>query len=75
MFGMGDSGTLGHLCWGMPNAKSDVWLARTNIIRRAEAKDVGVRVESPSTSLGLRFKQHIEKSIAENGDQAAADND
>ncbi|MEY2942844.1 MAG: hypothetical protein RLY97_858, partial [Pseudomonadota bacterium] len=34
-FGTGDSGMLGHLCWGMPKANEDVWLARTNIIRRA----------------------------------------
>jgi hypothetical protein len=75
MFGMGDSGALGHLCWGMPNAKSDIWLARTNIMRRVEAKGVGVRIEAPSKSLGLKFKQHIEESLGENGERTAADND
>ena len=75
MFGVGDSGALSHLCWGMPMANSDLWLARTNIIRRAETRDLGIKPEAPTASLGLRFKRHIEESISESGEQTAAEND
>ncbi len=62
-FGVGDSGALSHLCWGMPNAKEDVWLARTNIIRRAQTSDVVVKFEPPSRMSGLKFRDHIEEAL------------
>ncbi len=62
-FGVGDSGALGHLCWGMPNAKEDVWLARTNVIRRAQESDVVVPVETPAPITELRFREHVEEAL------------
>ncbi len=62
-FGVGDSGALGHLCWGMPNAKEDVWLARTNIIQRAKDNDVVVSIETPARVTALRFRDHVEEAL------------
>jgi len=74
-FGAGDSGALGHLCWGMPNADEDVWLARTNIIRRARESDVVVPVEAPTRVAELKFRDHVEEALKgkdeEQGDQPA----
>lgn len=64
-FGVGDSGQLGHLCWGMPQAQKDVWLARTNIIRRLQESAVVVKFEAPSPKIDLKFRQHIEESLNE----------
>ena len=61
-FGVGDSGALGHLCWGMPNAEEDVWLARTNVIRRARQSEVVVPLEAPKAT-ALRFREHIEETL------------
>jgi hypothetical protein len=61
-FGVGDSGALSHLCWGMPNAKEDIWLARSNIIRRASEADVVVKFEPPAKP-DLKFRDHIEESL------------
>jgi hypothetical protein len=62
-FGVGDSGALGHLCWGMPNANEDVWLARTNIIRRAQASEVVVKFEPVAKPTGLKFRDHVEETL------------
>ena len=62
-FGVGDSGSLGHLCWGMPNAKEDEWLARSNIIRRARESEVIVKFEKPTKPLDLKFKDHVEEAL------------
>jgi hypothetical protein len=74
-FGVGDSGALGHLCWGMPNAKEDIWLARTNIIRRAQERDVVVSFEAPEKATKLKFRDHIEEALKgkeeEHGDKPA----
>lgn len=62
-FGVGDSGALGHLCWGMPNAEEDVWLARTNIIRRARESEVVVPFEAPAKATELKFREHVEEAL------------
>ena len=62
-FGAGDSGALGHLCWGMPNAKEDVWLARTNIMRRARESEVVVPFELPAKATELKFRDHVEEAM------------
>ncbi len=62
-FGVGDSGSLAHLCWGMPNAGEDVWLARTNIIRRARESEVVVPFEAPAKATELKFREHIEEAL------------
>ena len=69
-FGAGDSGHLAHLCWGMPNAKEDIWLARTNIIRRAAENDSVFKFDRPSRSVELKFKEHIEEGIRESEDRS-----
>ena len=75
MFGVGDSGALGHLCWGMPHANEDEWLARTNIIRRASESEVVVPFETPAKTTELRFREHIEEALKgrdeEQGDKPA----
>lgn len=74
-FSVGDSGALGHLCWGMPNADDHVWLARTNIIRRAQESEVIVKFEPPATSAGLKFRDHVEEALKskdeEQGDKSS----
>lgn len=68
MFGVGDSGALGHLCWGMPDSSGVNWLARTNIIRRAALSDLSVKPEQPTASLDLKFQDHIEITLKNNKD-------
>ncbi len=70
-FGVGDSGSLGHLCWGMPNANEDVWLARTNIIRRAAESEVIVPVEVPAKATELKFREHVEEALRGKGEKPA----
>lgn len=67
-FGTGDSGALSHLCWGMPKDKEDVWLARTNVIRRARDNEVVVKFEPPTHRADLKFKDHIEETLKDNED-------
>lgn len=64
-FGVGDNGSLGHLCWGMPNARDDIWLARTNVLRRAAAREDIIPPEPATSSAKLKFKEHIEESLRE----------
>lgn len=71
-FGIGDSGSLGHLCWGMPNSSEDIWLARTNIIQRASRAALVIKPEKPSTPLDLKFKDHVEASLK--GKKPTSDN-
>jgi len=70
MFGAGDGGALAHLCWGMPRAKENDWLARTNILRRAAHSESEAKVESPSPSVVLKFKSHIEESLKDKDDKS-----
>lgn len=63
-FGVSDGGKLSHLCWGMPSAHADVWLARTNVMRRFAMSEAAAPVETPSRKLTLRFKEHIEEALA-----------
>jgi hypothetical protein len=62
-FGVGDSGSLGHLCWGMPAANDDIWLARTNVILRAKEAEVVVPFEAPSKTQELKFREHVEEAL------------
>lgn len=73
MFGVTDKGTLSHLCWGMPSAKTDEWLARTNIMRRAQQNAVEIRVEVPTPKIKLQFREHVEEAlVAKNNKNRAA---
>jgi hypothetical protein len=62
-FGAGDAGNMSHLCWGMPSAKEDEWLARINILRRYEASGLEAPLERPTRLVGLRFREHIEEAL------------
>jgi len=64
-FGVGDSGALGHLCWGVPNANDDVWLARTNIIRRAERNEKIIPFEQADLKTKLKFRDHVEEALSD----------
>lgn len=74
-FGLGDSGALGHLCWGMPNATDDVWLARTNITRRARESEIVVKFESPAPKTELKFRDHVEEALKGKDDDAEKDSE
>lgn len=62
-FGAGHSGSLGHLCWGMPSAKEDAWLARTNILRRAHENESFIPKEPATAAAKLKFRDHVEESL------------
>lgn len=65
---------LTHLCWGMPAARQDEWLARVNILRRAEGTDTPPAT-SPSPKTVLRFRDHIEETFRNPGPAASEDLD
>lgn len=69
-FGVGDSGALAHLCWGMPKASEDVWLARTNVIRRAEMNEKIVPIEKADVKAKVRFRDHIEETVLKKGSES-----
>lgn len=55
---------LTHLCWGMPEAGRNSWLARTNVLRRLGAAEVHADApEAPSPAVVLRFRDHIEEEL------------
>jgi len=68
MFGGNTSGQLQHLCWAMPEATGDHWLAHVNVLRRAAANsDLPETNAQASKSLTLKFKEHIELDLARRG--------
>lgn len=69
MFGVGEEGQPSHLCWGMPSARSEEWLARVNILRRWKEGGEPVAQTPPPKPMCLRFKEHIEAAI--NKEEAA----
>jgi hypothetical protein len=60
---------LTHLCWGMPAAGRDEWIARINIMRRAENAEV-VSASAPSAKTVLRFRDHVEEALRRPGPSA-----
>jgi hypothetical protein len=63
---------LTHLCWGMPEAGRNNWLARTNVLNRLGPVDA-VPVELPAPSLVLRFREHIEEALNKDKDGSTSD--
>jgi hypothetical protein len=60
-FGGNVSGQLQHLCWAMPSADGESWLAHINILRRAAATGAATEPDPGATqSLRLKFKDHIQ---------------
>lgn len=72
-FGATDRG-LTHLCWGMPEAGRNNWLARTNVRARLEMSGDTVIAETPAPAVVLRFKDHIEESLRKD-DETSVPND
>ena len=63
---------LTHLCWAMPEAGRNSWLARTNVLRRLGTATL-VPEAAPTAAVRLRFREHIEESLrAPDGDAGAA---
>ncbi|MBB4086264.1 hypothetical protein [Sphingomonas carotinifaciens] len=56
---------LTHLCWGMPEAGRNSWLARANVLSRLGPIEV-VPVDVPTSGLVLRFRDHIEEALRKN---------
>lgn len=54
---------LTHLCWGMPEANRNSWLARSNVLRRLESSTIVEKQEAPAPAIVLRFREHIEESL------------
>ncbi|MEK9212991.1 hypothetical protein [Sphingomonas sp. 2378] len=56
---------LTHLCWAMPEAGRNSWLARTNVLSRLGPIEVAP-VDVPAPGLVLRFRDHIEEALRKN---------
>ncbi len=68
-----DGPSLGHICWGMPKATRDEWLARVNVMERAARNATPTKeAEAPTAAMRLRFRDHIEESLqkGKEGDDA-----
>lgn len=53
---------LTHLCWGMPEAGRNSWLARTNVLTRLGSA-TEIAPESLTPAVVLRFRDHIEEAL------------
>lgn len=66
---------LGHICWAMPKATRDEWLARINVIERAARSTASAKEpEAPTPAMQLRFREHIEESLKKGEDKNDAKN-
>lgn len=71
-FGVDGPG-LAHVCWGMPKASRDEWLARINVIERAARNATPApQAETPTAAMRLRFREHIEESLQKGEDSGEA---
>lgn len=64
---------LTHLCWGMPEAGRNSWLARTNIINRLGSAIETVASETPTPAVVLRFRDHIEEALRKDDTESDSD--
>lgn len=62
---------LTHLCWGMPEAGRNAWLARSNVMRRLGTIEVEP-APAPAAALRLRFRDHIEEALRRDDEQSDA---
>ena len=62
-FGIPDGGQLGHLCWAMPSAEGDAWLAHTNVLYRLAMAQVQVEPETPPERATIKFRDEIAESL------------
>lgn len=58
---------LTHLCWGMPEAGRNSWLARTNVMNRLGPISEMTTTEAPAPAVILRFRDHIEDALRKDG--------
>lgn len=63
-FGVHDDHQLGHLCWAMPSADGESWLAHTNVLLRLARAQIVAEPEVPPTRARLRFKDEIEEALS-----------
>lgn len=64
---------LTHLCWGMPEAGRNNWLARTNVINRSGPIIGAVTPETPAPAVILRFRDHIEEALRKDDEESDSD--
>lgn len=61
---------LTHLCWGMPEAGRNNWLARSNVLARLSSAG-SITPERPdelAPAVVLRFREHIEEELRRSDD-------
>ena len=63
---------LTHLCWGMPEAGRNSWLARANVLSRLGPL-VEVVPEATAPAVVLRFRDHIEEALRKDTDESNSD--
>jgi hypothetical protein len=71
-FGVHDDNHLGHLCWAMPAADGESWLAHTNVLYRLARSQIAVEPEVPPERVKLKFKDQIEEALTKS-DEADKD--
>jgi len=68
-FGVSRKGELEHLCWAMPPADGDDYLALIDVLKRQSGRELPPPGQSPTEPpnplIKLRFKDHIEEQILE----------
>ena len=65
---------LTHLCWGMPEAGRNSWLARTNVLSRLGPIEDALP-ETPAPAVVLRFRDHIEEALRKDEDESNTDHE
>ena len=64
-FGAAINGDINHLWWKMPAKEEDSWLAQIDVMRREASSAIAPSPEtSPSPTLALKFKDHIEEALS-----------
>ncbi|MGD9766239.1 MAG: hypothetical protein AB7U62_01225 [Pseudolabrys sp.] len=70
MFGVGARSRLQHLCWAMPPSDEGDWLAHRDVLQSLTATTAArveeqKLIETPNKVIKLRFREEIEKALAE----------
>jgi hypothetical protein len=68
LFNATEIGALTHVCWGMPHAEEDTFLAHFNILRRVLSLGLDETIDAtgpakPDPSQKVKFKDHLDESI------------
>jgi hypothetical protein len=66
MFNATPTGALTHVCYGMPKAEENKYLAHLDILRRALSLGTPIDPATPPTpdpTERLKFKRHVEEKI------------